>query len=62
MINEFPILEYDDDRDAFIRPERFIAPIEGIAENAVICFFLMRLKKFYRNIPIKLSPICVAKV
>jgi len=31
---EFPILEFDEDRDAFIRPERLIAPID-IPERAV---------------------------
>ena len=35
---EFPILEYDDDRNAFIRPEKMIKPI-NISQNAVICFF-----------------------
>ena len=39
MINkEFPILEFDSDRNAMIRPERFIKPI-AISEKCVISFF-----------------------
>jgi len=36
--NEYPILEFDKDKNALIRPERIIKPI-NIAERAVICFF-----------------------
>ena len=36
---EFPILEFDEDRNAFIRPSNMIKLIEGIPENCVLCFF-----------------------
>ena len=36
--NDFPILEFDEDRNAFIRPEKLIKPTD-ISQNAVICFF-----------------------
>ena len=35
--NEFPILKFDEDRDAFIRPEKLIKPLD-VSERAVICF------------------------
>ena len=38
MRKDFPILEFDSDRTAFIRPENHIKPID-ISERAVICFF-----------------------
>ena len=41
---EFPILEYDTDNDAFIRPEKFIKPI-NISERAVLCFFADAIEK-----------------
>jgi len=50
--NEYPILEFDEDRNAFIRPEKLIQPIE-ISEKAVICFLPMQLKKSLRNTPKK---------
>ena len=36
---EFPILEFDEDRNAFIRPSNTIQYIEGIPERVVLCFF-----------------------
>jgi len=36
---EFPILEFDDDKDAFIRPSKIIQPIDDIPEKCVLCFF-----------------------
>lgn len=50
---DFPILEYDHDRDAFIRPERLLAPVEGIPEHAVICFFLDAIEKILAQYPHK---------
>lgn len=35
---EFPILEFDENRKALIRPENIIKPID-IAERCVLCFF-----------------------
>lgn len=49
----YPILEFDPDRNAFIRPERFIKPIEGISERAVICFFSDAIAKVLEEFPHK---------
>lgn len=38
IVREFPILEFDPDRQAFLEPTRLIQPID-IAERCVICFF-----------------------
>jgi len=52
LTHEYPILEFDPDRDAFIRPERQIQPID-IAEGAVICFFADAIEKFLTAYPHK---------
>jgi len=52
--NEFPILEYDDDKNAFIRPERLINPVEGIAKKAVLCFFVDAIEKIISEYPSKI--------
>ena len=48
---DYPILEFDHDRDAFIRPERLLTPIEGISERAVLCFFTDAIEKFLAEHP-----------
>jgi len=50
---EFPILEFDDDRNAFIRPEKNIKPID-ISERAVICFFSDAIEKLLSEYPNKI--------
>ncbi|MDR1547687.1 MAG: hypothetical protein LBT06_03745 [Hungatella sp.] len=35
---EFPILEFDEEKNAFIRPNSMIQPVD-IAEKCVLCFF-----------------------
>ena len=35
---KYPILEYDETREAFIEPSKVIKP-RGIPEKVVICFF-----------------------
>ena len=50
--NEFPILEFDSDREAFIRPERLIQPID-MSERAVICFFADAIEKILSEYPHK---------
>ncbi|OQB23969.1 MAG: Purine nucleoside phosphorylase DeoD-type [Firmicutes bacterium ADurb.Bin182] len=45
---EFPILEYDDDRNAFIRPLNIIQPVE-IAERCVLCFFAEAIEKVLKE-------------
>ena len=42
--SEYPILEYDEDRNAFIRPSFIITP-EDITERCVLCFLARQLKK-----------------
>jgi uridine phosphorylase len=45
MLNsEYPILEFDPDRNAFIRPERLIKPLD-ISQRAVFCFFSDAIEK-----------------
>lgn len=43
---EFPILEFDEDINAFIRPSTLIQPIENIPEKCVLCFFSEAIEKF----------------
>ena len=52
LYSEFPILEFDEDRNAFIRPERLIKPID-ISERAVICFFTDAIEKVLSEYPHK---------
>jgi uridine phosphorylase len=52
--NEFPILEFDDDRNAFILPEKLIEPIAGISEKAVLCFFTDAIEKIISEYPAKI--------
>ncbi len=39
MDNEYPILEYDDAREAIIEPSHVCKPLDGMPEHCVICFF-----------------------
>ena len=50
---DFPILEFDPDKNAFIRPENYLQPIEGIAQRAVICFFTDAIEKILAKHPNK---------
>jgi len=50
LSRDFPILEYDEDRNAFIRPERLLAPLD-ISDRAVICFFLDAIEKIIAEHP-----------
>jgi len=43
--NEFPILEFDEDKNAFIRPSKTIHAIAGIPERCVLCFFSEAIEK-----------------
>ena len=49
---DFPILEYDPDRNAFIRPEKLLTPLD-IPERAVICFFADAIQKVIEKYPHK---------
>jgi uridine phosphorylase len=35
----YPILEYDDTREAIIEPSRIAKPLQGMPEHCVLCFF-----------------------
>ena len=50
----FPILEFDTDRNAFIRPEKHMQPIAGISEKAVLCFFSDAIEKVVAEFPYKI--------
>ena len=43
-MKQYPILEFDDSRDAIINPSKLIKPIEG-CERCVITFFRDALEK-----------------
>jgi len=42
---EFPILEFDEDKNAFIRPANVVQPVDGIPEKCVLCFFSEAIEK-----------------
>ena len=42
---EFPILEFDEDINAFIRPSNLIKPIENTPEKCILCFFSEAIEK-----------------
>jgi len=48
----YPILEFDNDKNAFIRPERLIKPID-ISEKAVLCFFSDAIAQILSEYPNK---------
>jgi uridine phosphorylase len=50
---EFPILEFDEDKNAFIRPSNLIQPIEGITDRCVLCFFADAIEKILAEYPHK---------
>lgn len=47
---EFPILEFDQEKDAFIRPSSIIQPVD-IAEKCVLCFFSEAIEKILAEYP-----------
>ncbi|MDR0312603.1 MAG: nucleoside phosphorylase [Treponema sp.] len=51
---EFPILEFDEEKNAFIRPSNLIQPIEGIPERCVLCFFSEAIEKILTEYPHKI--------
>jgi uridine phosphorylase len=50
---EFPILEFDEDRNAFIRPSNLIQPID-ITEKCILCFFSEAIEKILTEYPHKI--------
>jgi uridine phosphorylase len=54
---EFPILEFDEDKNAFIRPSNLIKAIDDIAERCVLCFFSVSIEKIIKEYPHKIVSI-----
>ncbi len=50
---EFPILEFDEDRNAFIRPEKILKPVD-VPEKCVLCFFSEAIEKYLHEFPHKI--------
>lgn len=48
---EYPILEFDEDKDAFIRPERNHLRVENMPERCVLCFFSEAIEKLLSEVP-----------
>jgi uridine phosphorylase len=52
--NEFPILEFDEDKNAFIRPSNLIEPVNNIPEICVLGFFSEAIDKIISEYPYKI--------
>ncbi|MCL2462090.1 MAG: nucleoside phosphorylase [Defluviitaleaceae bacterium] len=52
--SDFPILEFDDDKSAMIRPENFNKPADTSAERCVLCFFDKAIEKILAEFPHKI--------
>jgi len=52
IAKEFPILEFDEDRNPFIKPSNVIKPID-IADKCVLCFFSDAIEKILTEYPYK---------
>jgi uridine phosphorylase len=59
--NEFPILEFDEDKNAFIRPSNSIQPIDNIPENCILCFFSEAIEKILTECPHKIISYLVSE-
>ena len=51
---EFPILEFDEDENSFIRPSNLIEPMDDIPEGCVLCFFSEAIDKIIGEYPHKI--------
>lgn len=51
---EFPILEFDEEKNAFIRPNSMIQPVD-IAEKCVLCFFSEAIEKILEEYPHRIA-------
>lgn len=45
MSDKYPILEFDDTREAFIEPSKIIKPLGNMPERVVFCFFQDSIKR-----------------
>lgn len=48
--HEYPILEFDENKEAFIKPGDIISPVD-IAERCVLCFFSEAIEKILSEYP-----------
>jgi uridine phosphorylase len=48
---EFPILEFDEDNDAFIRPSNLIESVKNIPQSCILCFFSEAIDKIITEYP-----------
>ena len=51
---EIPILEFDDDKNVFIKPYKMIIPMEGIPKTCVLCFFSEAIEKMTKEYSYKI--------
>jgi len=51
---EYPILEYDNDKNAIIRPENFLNNIKDMPKKCVFCFFIEAMEKLLEEYPHKI--------
>jgi len=58
---EFPILEFDEDTDAFIRPSNLIEPVKNIPERCILCFFSEAIDKIITEYPYKIISYLVSE-
>jgi uridine phosphorylase len=48
---DFPILEFDEDKTAFIRPSNLFQPLPNIEKRCVLCFFSEAIEKILNEYP-----------
>ena len=51
---EFPILEFDEDKNAFIRPSNTVQSIDNIPKRCILCFFSEAIEKILSEYPHKI--------
>ncbi len=54
MMSEFPILEFDEDHSAYIRPENVIQPVD-VSERCVLCFFTEAIERILKDHPFRIA-------
>ena len=54
ITHDFPILEFDEDKNAFIRPKDVVKPVE-LPSRCVICFFGEAIGKIIKEIPNRIA-------
>ena len=59
IVKEFPILEFDEEKNAFIKPCNIIQPVD-IAEKCVLCFFSEAIEKILKEYPHRIAAYFIA--